>query len=42
VAHDEFELIPWWEIFQVEATPLEQAMRETFTDAQYSQYTLEF
>jgi len=42
VAHDEFELIPWWEIFQVEATPLEQAMRETFTDSQYSQYTLEF
>ena len=42
VAHDEFELIPWWEIFQVEATPLEQAMRETFTDPQYSQYILEF
>jgi len=42
VAHDEFELIPWWEIFQIEATPLEQAMRETFTDPQYSQYVLEF
>ena len=42
VAHDEFELIPWWEIFQVEATPLEQAMRETFTDPHYSQYILEF
>ncbi|MBI1422854.1 MAG: NAD-dependent epimerase/dehydratase family protein [Gammaproteobacteria bacterium] len=42
VAHDEFELISWWEIFGVEATPLEQAMRETFTDPQYSQYVLEF
>lgn len=42
VAHDEFELIPWWEIFGVEATPLEQAMRETFTDPRYSQYVLEF
>lgn len=42
VAHDEFELIPWWEIFQVEATPLEQAMRETYTDPTYSQYVLEF
>lgn len=42
VAHDEFELIPWWDIFQVEATPLEQAMRETFTDPHYSQYVLEF
>jgi len=42
VAHDEFELIPWWEIFAVEATPLEQAMRETFTDPQYSQFVLEF
>jgi nucleoside-diphosphate-sugar epimerase len=42
VAHDEFELIPWWEIFGVAATPLEQAMRETFTDPRYSQYVLEF
>jgi len=42
VAHDEFELIPWWDIFGVEATPLEQAMRETFTDPHYSQYVLEF
>jgi len=42
VAHDEFELIPWWDIFQVEATPLEQAMRETFSDPKYSHYVLEF
>ena len=42
IADDEFELIPWWDIFQVEATPLEQAMRETFTDLQYSHYVLEF
>lgn len=42
VAHDEFELIPWWDIFDIEATPLEQAMRETFTHPVYSQYVLEF
>lgn len=42
IAHDEFELIPWWDVFKVEATPLEQAMRETFTDPRYSQYVLEF
>lgn len=42
VAHDEFELIPWWDIFDVKATSLEQAMRETFTDPTYSQYVLEF
>lgn len=42
VAHDEFELIPWWEIFGVEATPFEQAIHETYTDSRYSQYVLEF
>ena len=42
VAHDEFELIPWWEIFEVESTPFEKAMYETFNDPTYSQIVLKF
>ncbi len=42
VAHDEFELIPWWDIFNIPATPFKEAMRETFTDETYSQYVLHF
>ena len=42
VAHDEFELIPWWEIFEVESTPFEKAMHETFNDPTYSQIVLKF
>lgn len=42
VAHDEFEVIPWWEIFDVSATPFEAAIRETYTDPVYSNYVLEF
>lgn len=42
VADDEFELIPWWEIFDVESTPFEKAMNETFNDPTYSKYILEF
>lgn len=42
VADDHFELIPWWEIFDVESTPFEKAMDETFNDPTYSKYILEF
>lgn len=42
VADDHFELIPWWEIFGVEATPFARAMEETLTDACYASYVLEF
>mgnify|MGYP000723994042 FL=1 len=42
VADDYFELIPWWEIFEVESTPFEKAMNETFNDPIYSKYVLEF
>jgi nucleoside-diphosphate-sugar epimerase len=42
VADDQFELIPWWEIFDVESTPFEKAMNETFNDPIYSKYILEF
>ena len=42
IADDQFELIPWWEIFGVNSTPFEQAMVETFQDPVYSKYILEF
>lgn len=42
VADDEFELIPWWEIFEVEPTPFEDAMYETFNDPTYSKIILKF
>lgn len=42
VADDHFELIPWWDIFEVESTPFEKAMDETFNDPTYSKYVLEF
>lgn len=41
-ADDEFELIPWWEIFEVESTPFHDAMYETFNDPTYSQIILKF
>lgn len=42
VADDYFEIIPWWEIFEVESTTFEKAMDETFNDPIYSKYVLEF
>ena len=42
VAGDEFELIPWWEIFGVEATPFAEAIEETFRHPEYSRYELKF
>lgn len=41
-ADDEFELIPWWDIFEVESTPFNDAMYETFNDPTYSQIVLKF
>lgn len=42
VAHDEFEVIDWPDIFKVNATPFSQAIDETFNDPTYSNVTLEF
>jgi len=42
VAGDEFEVIPWWDIFQVEPTPFKKAIEETFRDPIYSIYELKF
>lgn len=42
VAHDEFEVIDWPDIFSVQATPLPQAMEETFNDPLYGKVVLEF
>ncbi|MFV2061808.1 MAG: NAD-dependent epimerase/dehydratase family protein [Gammaproteobacteria bacterium] len=39
---DEFEVIPWWEIFNTKVTPFEDAIIETFCDDRYSNITLEF
>ena len=42
VADDKFELIPWWDIFNVEPTPFKDAMYETFNDPKYSNIILKF
>jgi len=42
VAKDEFELIPWWDIFHVMPTKFSDAIYETFNDPVYSKYILEF
>ena len=42
VAGDEFEVIPWWDIFHVTPTPFKKAIEETFTDPTYSRLTLKF
>jgi nucleoside-diphosphate-sugar epimerase len=42
VAHDEFEVIDWPGIFQVEPTPFSRAIDETFNDPVYSGVALEF
>ena len=41
-AKDDFELIPWWDIFDSPATPFSQAIQETFCDEKYSGVVLEF
>jgi hypothetical protein len=42
VTNDYFELIPWWDIFEIESTPFKKAIDETFNDPIYSKYILEF
>lgn len=42
VIHEEFELIPWWEIFEIEPTSLDDALKETYLDETYSKYILDF
>jgi len=43
VAGDEFELIPWWDIFEIgEATPFKRAIEETFLDPVYGKIQLDF
>jgi uncharacterized protein YbjT (DUF2867 family) len=42
VTPDEFDVIDWPGIFGVTATPLAQALNETFRDAVYSKIELEF
>lgn len=42
VTPDEFELIPWWEIFGTPATPLDEAFAITFRDPRYSPIVLDF
>jgi nucleoside-diphosphate-sugar epimerase len=42
VTPDVFEVIDWPAIFGVRATPLKEALKETFQDPQYSKITLEF
>lgn len=41
VIPEEFELIPWWDIFGVPATPFPDAVRETFK-GRYANVVLEF
>lgn len=42
VTRDEFEVIPWWDIFSVKPTPFKDAIRETFLDHRYSNIALKF
>ncbi|MFH5948786.1 NAD-dependent epimerase/dehydratase family protein [Roseomonas xinghualingensis] len=42
VTPDEFELIPWWDIFDIRPTPFGTALTETFGPGPYSDVTLEF
>ena len=42
VAHDEFEVIDWPRLFDIQATPFQTAMKTTFTHPVYSKIVLEF
>ena len=42
VTPDEFELIPWWEIFATPPTPFVQAVQETYGANPYADIVLEF
>jgi nucleoside-diphosphate-sugar epimerase len=39
---EEFELIPWWDIFGVKPTPFAQAVERTFKHPKYSSIVLDF
>ena len=39
---DQFELIPWWDIFGVPATSFAAAIRETYGPGRYRDVVLEF
>jgi nucleoside-diphosphate-sugar epimerase len=41
-AGDEFELIPWWDIFDVESTSFAKAIDDTFNHPEYSKIILDF
>ena len=42
VAKDEFEVIDWPSIFEVDPTPFNKAIKETFNHSKYSKVDLEF
>ena len=42
VIKEEFELIPWWDIFEIEPTAFDDALKETYLDETYSKYVLHF
>lgn len=42
MAADEFEVIPWWDIFNVKSTRFNDAVEETFHDKTYSDIVLKF
>ena len=41
-AHDVFEVIPWWDIFEVTPTSIEDAMKETLCNETYNKIILKF
>ncbi len=42
VTPDDFELIPWWDIFKVAPTPFEEAVRRTYGPGRYADVILDF
>lgn len=42
VTPDTFEVIPWWDIFQVPATPFLEAVHKTYGPSRYADVVLEF
>lgn len=42
IIHEEFELIKWWEIFDIQSTSFDDALKETYLDETYSKHVLHF
>jgi len=42
MSSDEFELIPWWDVFNVTSTPFAEAVEDTFNHQEYAKYVLKF